>query len=119
VSPSCPSTPPLKGSSCAGAASCIYGSECGGTSAVCTAGVWVTGTDSIPDGGNCPTSAPDDGAACPLCMAATACEYNAACDLDAGPTVTATCITGNSGKVWKVVTDTCEPQDAAAADGGG
>jgi hypothetical protein len=118
VSTSCPSVPPAKGSSCAGAASCIYGSECGGTSAVCTAGQWVLGTDSIPDGGNCPPSAPDDGAACPLCMPATPCAYNAACDLDAGPSVTATCITGSSGKVWKVVAASCGPSEAGPGGGG-
>jgi hypothetical protein len=116
----CPVNVPEKGSPCTGAssaASCRYGTECEGTSAVCTGGLWVIGPVVPPDGGNCPMGAPDNGASCPMCMLPTPCPYNPTCDVDGGPTVTATCIYTSSGKTWSVVDDKCEPKDASAEAG--
>jgi hypothetical protein len=113
----CPLNIPENGSSCTGAASCLYGSDCEGTSAFCTGDHWVTGPDVPPDGGNCPTSAPDNGASCPQCMLPTPCPYNPTCEVDGGPTVTATCVSTTAGKTWSVVTDKCEPKDASAEAG--
>jgi hypothetical protein len=118
VQADCPSVIPANGSSCTGAASCLYGTACDETSAVCTGARWIIGPDVAPDGGLCPTSAPDDGTTCPSCMVAKHCAYNPACDEDGGPTVTASCISMAAGNAWKVVTDECEPEHAADGEGG-
>jgi hypothetical protein len=118
VQAGCPSVIPANGSSCTGAASCLYGNVCDESSAVCTGAQWIIGPDVAPDGGNCPASAPDDGSNCPACMVAKHCAYNPACDEDGGPTVTASCISTAAGDAWKVVADECEPQDAPDAEGG-
>jgi hypothetical protein len=51
-------------------------------------------------------------------MVAKHCAYNPACDEDGGPTVTASCISTAAGNAWKVVTDECDPEDAADREGG-
>jgi hypothetical protein len=117
VNSRCPSLVPADGSSCAGAASCLYGTPCEEINALCTGNNWVIRPVVPADGGNCPASAPDDGAYCLACMVAAKCPYNPACDVDGGPNVTATCVPAGSGNTWKVTADPCEPEDAGQDQG--
>jgi hypothetical protein len=99
----CPVSVPEEGVACSGPDSCLYGSECTGTNAVCAGGPWAIAPAALPEGGDCPVTAPDDEAACHLCGPTTRCVYNATCDAEAGTSERAECVSD----VWSVTPILC------------
>jgi hypothetical protein len=107
---SCPPVAPPTGSVCAGATSCVYGAVCQQTLAVCSGGRWMMASPA--DAGDCPATAPDNGASCSVCGPTTPCAYNLACDVDGGTSVTALCTTHGELAEWVVSAHACGLQDA-------
>ena len=109
---SCPLMAPNAGSTCATAVSCVYGTPCQQTIALCTNGQWTT--NPPVDAGECPANPPDNGASCSVCGSMTPCAYNLACNVDAGPSVTAVCTDRGGAAAWVVSSYVCGVSDGGA-----